>query len=429
MSISKKNTEKQMNYINAQDLDKMLQENEEKNLYFNKLKIVYAYELADTVSGDNNIVQKKEQNAYQLKVNDKDVIVTLDEYKDYSPAYMVLPTNDKNILEVKSNVQEIHSVNVERQRVGNLAIKKVGGWLGGKEIGKAFAGNEDLQHQFSQEVKTLVELHMNRYEKQFISKMGEIVQLDQIKEVATQDPEIANRIAKITVDNKTFLSKLSNTFDLNVEKAYENINTPYQAGLKATAAERQQIADAQYAAQQAEAKRTSELQSFVAIQSAKDFTLEKFGYYPVVEFKSDALTVTFNNKDDIKMDTFTLPLKDIEIDFYSQKTGTSEYLHMSVLEDNAIDSISKDLRKKYYHAFFDLKAGLILKDKSDLPYFDEVVDKHDHLLPKENDQVLFANDQFGLVKEMKNNFSHEARLNLVNSELEKDHPKAKKLKM
>lgn len=418
-----------MNYINAQDLDKMLQENEAKNLYFNKLKIVYAYELADTVSGDNNIIQKKEQNAYQLKVNDKDVIVTLDEYKDYSPAYMVLPANDKNILEVKSNVQEIHSVNVERQRVGNLAIKKVGGWLAGKEIGKAFASNEELQYKFSENVKTLVEAHMDRYEKQFINKMGEIVKLDQIKEVASQDPEIANRIAKITVDNKMFLSKLSNTFDLNIEKAYESINAPYQAELKATAAERQQITDAQYAAQQAEAKRTSELQSFVTVQAAKDFSLEKFGYYPVVEFKSDSLTVTFNNKDDVKMDSFKLPLKDVEIDFYSNKTGTSEYLHMSVLEDNATDSISKDLRKKYYHAFFDLKAGLILKDKSDLPYFDEVVDKHEHLLPKDNDQILFANDQFGLVKEMKNNFSHEARLTLVNSELEKDHPKAKKLKM
>lgn len=88
--------ENPMNYINSQDLEKMLQENEAQHLYFEKLKIVYGYEVEDVISGAHG-VQRREQNAYQLKVGDKDVIITLDEYKDYSASYMVLPVDDKNI--------------------------------------------------------------------------------------------------------------------------------------------------------------------------------------------------------------------------------------------------------------------------------------------------------------------------------------------
>lgn len=419
--------ENPMNYINSQDLEKMLQENEAQHLYFEKLKIVYGYEVEDVISGAHG-VQRREQNAYQLKVGDKDVIITLDEYKDYSASYMVLPVDDKNILEIKSNQAEVHSINVEKQRVNTLATKKVGGWLAGKEIPKAFAGNEALQTQFASEVSALVETHMKRYEKQFISKMTEVVNLNKLNDVAAEDPQIANQIAKITVDSKVFLAKLAGTFENNLDTIYTNINTPYQQGLKASAEERQQIAEAQRVAEQEERKKSAQLQAFVAVQSAKDFTLEKFGYYPVVEFKANELTVTFNNKDDVKLDSFTLPLKDVEIDYYSEKSEDNEYLHVRVLEDNATDVLTKDQKKKYFHALFDLKAGLILNDKKDLPYLDEVIEKHDKLLPKDNDEILYANDQHGLVKTMKTNFSMEGRLAHVNSELEKEFPKPKKLK-
>lgn len=416
-----------MKYISSQDLDKLLQENETQNLYFEKLKIVYAYQLQDTVSGAN-VVNKREQNAYKFKINDKDVIVTNDEYKDYAPSYMVLEANDKNILDIKTTQQEVHSVNVESQRVNTLAVKKVGGWLAGKEIPKAFAGNEALQTQFASEVSALVETHMKRYEKQFISKMTEVVNLNKLNDVAAEDPQIANQIAKITVDSKVFLAKLAGTFENNLDTIYTNINTPYQQGLKASAEERQQIAEAQRVSEEEERKKSAQLQAFVAVQSAKDFTLEKFGYYPVVEFKANELTLTFNNKDDVKLDSFTFPLKDVEIDYYSEKSNETEYLHVRVLEDNATDSLTKDQKKKYFHALFDLKAGLILNDKKDLPYLDEVIDKHDKLLPKDNDEILYANDQHGLVKTMKDNFSMEGRLAHVNSELEKEFPKPKKLK-
>jgi len=417
-----------MKYISSQDLDKLLQENESQHLYFDKLKIVYNYPLQDVVSGAS-VSHKREQTAYGFKINDKSVIVSNDEFKDYSPSFMVLDANDKNILEIKNSQKEVHSVNAESQRVNTLATKKVGGWLAGKEIPKAFAGNVALQEQFAAEVSALVDLHMKRYEKQFISKMGEIVELNKLKDVAAEDPQIANQMDKITVDNKVFLGKLSSTFESNLEKIYTNINIPYQAGLKADSEERQKILEAQHINAQAERKRNLELQNFVAAQSSKEFTLEKFGYYPVVEFGANELTVTFNNKDDVKLDTFKFPLKDIEIDYYSEKSGDSEYLNIRVLDDNATDSLSKDQKKKYYHALFDLKAGLVLKDQKELPYFDEVADKHVNLLPEDKDELLFANDQFGLVKVMKNNLSNQIRLDLVNSELEKEFPKTKKLKI
>lgn len=44
-----------MNYINSQDLDKMLQENESQHLYFEKLKIVYGYEVEDVLSGAHGV--------------------------------------------------------------------------------------------------------------------------------------------------------------------------------------------------------------------------------------------------------------------------------------------------------------------------------------------------------------------------------------
>lgn len=417
-----------MKYISSQDLDKLLQENESQHLYFDKLKIVYNYALQDVVSGAS-VGQKREQAAYGFKINDKSVIVTNDEFKDYSPSFMVLDANDKNILEIKSSQKEVHSVNAESQRVNTLATKKVGGWLAGKEIPKAFAGNTALQEQFAAEVNAFVDLHMKRYEKQFISKMGEVVELNKLKEVAAEDPQIANQMDKITVDNKVFLGKLSSTFEGNLDKIYTAINTPYQEGLKASAEERQKIADAQRVTEQEERKKNLELQNFVAAQASKDFTLEKFGYYPVVEYGLNELTVTFNNKDDVKLDTFKLPLKDIEIDYYSEKTGESEYLNIRVLEDNATDGLTKDQKKKYYHALFDLKAGLVLNNQKDLPYFDEVADKHFKLLPEDKDELLFANDQFGLVKAMKTNFSSQIRLDLVNAEFDKDFPKTKKLKI
>lgn len=417
-----------MKYISSQDLEKLLQDNESQNLYFDKLKIVYGYELQDTVSGAN-AVQKREQNAYQLKINNEEVVITLDEYKDVSPFYMVLPKNDKNILEVKSSQQEVHSVNAEKQRVNTLAIKKVGGWLAGKELPKAFAGNETLQTQFSTEVAALVDVHMQRYNKQFTSKMGEVVNLNKLNDVAAEDPQIANQIAKITVDAKVFLSKLAGTFETNLDSIYTAINTPYQEGLKASAEERKQIADNQRAVELEEKKRSAELQSFVAVQSSKDFTLEKFGYYPVVEFTANDLTVTFNNKDDVKLDSFKLPLKEIAIDYYSEKSNESEYLYLRVLDDNATAGLTNTQQKKYFHALFDLKAGLILNDKKDLPYLDEVIEKHEKLLPVDKDELLYANDQHGLVKTMKDNFSNDIRLNHVNSELDKEFPKVKKLKM
>ena len=417
-----------MKYINSQDLEKLLQENENQNLYFEKLKIVYGYKLQDTVSGEN-VIQKREQNAYKFKINENDVVVTNDEYKDYTPSYMVLEANDKNILEVKHAQKEVHSVNAESQRVNTIAVKKVGGWLAGKEIPKAFAGNEPLQTQFASEVSALVEAHMKRYEKQFISKMTEVVNLNKLNDVAAEDPQIANQIAKITVEAKVFLAKLSNTFETNLDAIYKNINTPYQEGLKASAEERQKIAEAQRVAEQEERMKSAQLQSFVAIQSAKEFTLEKFGYYPIVDIKLNEMTVTFNNKDDVKLDSFTFPLKDVEVDYYSEKSGDNEYLHVRVLEDNATDGLTKDQKKKYFHALFDLKAGIILNDIKDLPYFDEVVDKHDKLLPQDKEEILYANDQHGLVKTMKNNFSNQVRLDLVNSELEKEFPKSRKLKI
>ena len=420
--------EKHMKYINSQDLEKLLQENENQNLYFEKLKIVYGYKLQDTVSGEN-VIQKREQNAYKFKINENDVVVTNDEYKDYTPSYMVLEANDKNILEVKHAQKEVHSVNAESQRVNTIAVKKVGGWLAGKEIPKAFAGNESLQTQFASEVSALVEAHMKRYEKQFISKMTEVVNLNKLNDVAAEDPQIANQIAKITVEAKVFLAKLSNTFETNLDAIYKNINTPYQEGLKASAEERQKIAEAQRVAEQEERMKSAQLQSFVAIQSAKEFTLEKFGYYPIVDIKLNEMTVTFNNKDDVKLDSFTFPLKDVEVDYYSEKSGDNEYLHVRVLEDNATDGLTKDQKKKYFHALFDLKAGIILNDIKDLPYFDEVVDKHDKLLPQDKEEILYANDQHGLVKTMKNNFSNQVRLDLVNSELEKEFPKSRKLKI
>lgn len=421
--------ENPMNYINSQDLEKMLQENESQHLYFEKLKIVYGYEVEDVISGAHG-VQRREQNAYKLKSGEKDVIVTMDEYKDYSASYMVLPVDDKNILEIKSSQKEIHSVNFERQRVNGLATKKVGGWLAGKEIQKAFAGNDVLQTQFASEVAALVDIHMNRYEKQFISKMSSVVDLNKLNDVAAEDPQIANQIAKITVDSKVFLAKLAGTFETNLDTIYTNINTPYQAGLKASAEERQKNLEVQQAAEQAERKRSLEVQGYLAAQSSKDFTLEKFGYAPVVEFDKDSLTVTFNNKDDVKIDSFKFPLKDVEIDFYSEKSSDLEYLHLRVLEDNATDSLTKGQKIKYFHALYDLKAGIFLQSQSELPYYDEVVDKHINLLPEKNDELFFENDRYGLVKTMKDNFSSDVRLKLVNDELDKEFPKkATKLKV
>lgn len=77
-----------MNYISNKELDQLLLANEAQNLHFEKLSIVYNYPLQDNKG--NSVDQLNIQDAYKLKVDGKEMIVSTDRYKDYAPMNMLV---------------------------------------------------------------------------------------------------------------------------------------------------------------------------------------------------------------------------------------------------------------------------------------------------------------------------------------------------
>jgi len=177
-------------------------------------------------------------------------------------------------------------------------------------------------------------------------------------------------------------------------------------------------------------KITSDLKKLVAFNEVKDSSLEKFGYYAKIEVAESNITVKFLDKDNKSLDILALPLISKEIDFYSKETGEAEYLRIRIIEDQAFKEIDKIIHKKYYHALYDLKSSIILNDKHDIAHFDYIVNNNFDDIPQNKDEIIFANDSNALAKIMKVNNSNEVRLNLVNSEKEKDFPtRSTKLKI
>lgn len=417
-----------MDYINRTQLDDLLLKNENINLYFEKLSIVFNYQLQDTAG--NEVDKHTVQEAFKLKIDGKDMIVTIDSYKDYEPFYMVLPADSPEIVEVKSTTPEIHSVNQERIRVSEIAKKKLGGWIKGREYARAFNQNTELNNQFEKEVNELIETYIDRYSKTFISKMGENIKLNQLVEGNLTDTDIHKQAQNIVFKNNLYLLNLSGTFEKGLEEIYKPLLKIYEDemhGIKKTALDKAKEKIEQAKPVQEDTAKAEKLKAFVEVQNAKDFSIDKFGYYPTVNFTDANVIVSFVNKDEVVLDTLALPLKDVEIDYVDKETNAPEYLYLKSFDESSLDAINKDTYKKYYHALHDLKSSLILKSESDLPYFDYVIENLDYLLPESEDH-LFDNDKYGLLKLMKNNYSNEVRLEYVNKEIKQKFSGATKLK-
>lgn len=417
-----------MDYINRTQLDDLLLKNENINLYFEKLSIVFNYQLQDTAG--NEVDKHTVQEAFKLKIDGKDMIVTIDSYKDYEPFYMVLPADSPEIVEVKSTTPEIHSVNQERIRVSEIAKKKLGGWIKGREYARAFNQNTELNNQFEKEVNELIETYIDRYSKTFISKMGENIKLNQLVEGNLTDTDIHKQAQNIVFKNNLYLLNLSGTFEKGLEEIYKPLLKIYEDemhGIKKTALDKAKEKIEQAKPVQEDTAKAEKLKAFVEVQNAKDFSIDKFGYYPTVNFTDANVIVSFVNKDEVVLDTLALPLKDVEIDYVDKETNAPEYLYLKSFDESSLDAINKDTYKKYYHALHDLKSSLILKSESDLPYFDYVIENLDYLLPESEDH-LFENDKYGLLKLMKNNYSNEVRLEYVNKEIKQKFSGSTKLK-
>lgn len=417
-----------MDYINRTQLDDLLLKNENINLYFEKLSIVFNYQLQDTAG--NEVDKHTVQEAFKLKIDGKDMIVTIDSYKDYEPFYMVLPADSPEIIEVKSTTPEVYSVNQERVRVSEIAKKKLGGWIKGREYAKAFNQNTELNNQFEKEVNELIETYIDRYSKTFINKMGENIKLNQLVEGNLTDTEIHKQAQNIVFKNNLYLLNLSEIFEKGLEDIYKPLLKTYEDemhGIKKTALDKAKEKIEQAKPLQEDTAKAEKLKAFVEVQNAKDFSIDKFGYYPNVNFTDANVIISFVNKDEVVLDTLALPLKDVEIDYVDKETNEPEYLYLKSFDESSFDAINKDTYKKYYHALHDLKSSLILKSESDLPYFDYVIENLDYLLP-ESDEHLFENDKYGLLKLMKSNYSNEVRLEHVNKEIKQKFSGSTKLK-
>lgn len=417
-----------MDYINRTQLDDLLLKNENINLYFEKLSIVFNYQLQDTAG--NEVDKHTVQEAFKLKIDGKDMIVTIDSYKDYEPFYMVLPADSPEIIEVKSTTPEVYSVNQERIRVSEIAKKKLGGWIKGREYARAFNQNTELNNQFEKEVNELIETYIDRYSKTFISKMGENIKLNQLFEGNLTDTDIHKQAQNIVFKNNLYLLNLSGTFEKGLEEIYKPLLKIYEDemhGIKKTALDKAKEKIEQARPVQEDTAKAEKLKAFVEVQNAKDFSIDKFGYYPTVNFTDTNVIISFVNKDEVVLDTLALPLKDVEIDYVDKKNNDPEYLYLKSFDESSLDAINKDTYKKYYHALHDLKSSLILKSESDLPYFDYVIENLDYLLPESEDH-LFENDKYGLLKLMKNNYSNEVRLEYVNKEIKQKFSGSTKLK-
>lgn len=416
-----------MKYLSEQEIKSLLTKNEEQNLSYREDNIVFSYDLVDTVNGTQSTVGIP-QKSKLIKVDGEEYYIVFDQYKDYAPFDMLIPVNSDKIVSVEVGNSKYFSVEEETKRTSDLLVKKVGGVLAGKSIPKPFSSIPELQELLEKSAKEVHLKHVETYTRAFISKMGEIQHLYNLNDISSQDKDIEEGVGRIIVGNKTFLSKVANTFENNLNSVFDNIKVQYDDILARRNIEFQQEQKTLREKRDSEIQQRAVLKAYVESQDAKEFLIQKFGYYPIVDFKFDEVAVSFHDKNDKVLDVITLKTTDTEINYYSEKEHEDSYLYIRHISDESFASIPKDLEKKYYHTIFDLRYSIILNNKNDYEALDEVVEKYIEKLPDDKDENLLADDKFSLSKIMKNNFSSNVRLEHVNKEMDEKFNKKQKLK-
>jgi hypothetical protein len=412
-----------MKYLNSNEIKDLMLKNEYSNLFYTESKIVFKYDLEDVVSGKPSTLSRI-QMAQKIKIDNQDFYLVNDEFKDYYPSVMLLDANSPLITEVLESTKKYYSVEEEFERVKLAGVMTVGGTLNAKPITKPFSNQPEIQSKFESDVKNLINDHMKNYNKVFIESMSKYTKFSHLKEDSKDDADIQDKLNRTLSNAKLAINKESTSFD----EVLSNIKKLTSVKYNEVETQRKEAYDLRMKEEAAERKKAADLKSFLATQEVKDYLIEKFGYYPVVEFKNDKVEVNFINKDDQTIDTLTFNTVETEIDFYNKKEDDFSYLYTRHIPDSEFESLNKDVHKKYFHAIYDLKDSVIINNKDDLPDFQYVWDKHGEKLPENRQTSLIADDKLTLSVAMKDNYSNEHIAAYVQDEFNETFKKKNKLK-
>lgn len=413
-----------MDYINKEQLNNMLKENELENVHYHKVQAAYTYQLTD-VTTNENIEQTNLQAMYKIKKDGEDRFIMMDVYKDYEPFYLVLKREDLAKKEFTVMSTNLFSLEEEAERIDQILAKKVGGPFDKKWDNKfhVFAQDFKLDTEIGVFAQNLRDEHLEKFEKQLVTRLTEISELKTgIKNDSMEafsdivDNVIANKIEKST----SSLSKLSDTFDNNLETKLVEMKAIYNETLEQKEQERHSSLEAESKARFEQAK----VQEMLAVQSARADVIEQFGYYPVLtkSIYSDLNLIIHDKKGDV-LDTFKIETNVHEVDVgHYDRDGDNVPELLIEVPHKSIDSIHDKKREQYFHAFYVLENSIGFENKKQV---DLVSDKFDFT---EKDFSYFTNDENSLTKEMSKEFKNEQSLKYANEMLEEFQESIKKPK-
>ncbi len=378
--------------INSVELQKLLIDNENQNIYYDKVKVQVQYYSLDEKG--NELKQIVEENGYGIKINGVEHIIFSDSYDDSAKPYIFVERNSENIKSVKLIEQGLFSYERELSIVNKYITKKMG------FNGKPFGNNDELNNKLSEHLET----HKNRYLKSFkeglIENLNSVIASDKnIKFINLKDDHIHQM-------NDLFIQHTDEIFSLYSQEYKFIMEQERKDYLRRQELERELK------------KKLMEEKEKEAVKEQNEFSLSKFGYYTEIEtdLKNKSVELNIFNKDNLKTFNYKFPLTLKEVEYFDQSTGLDEVFSFYIVDKKFENNINKSDYKKFYHAIFELKDS-ILVEKNQLEGLD-IVANRDLSDFEGTDNVLSVEKKNSLSKTIYENHSTtDNRLVYINEEM------------
>lgn len=397
-----------MKHINRAEFNSILEQNENENIYFDKLKVIFQYELTD--NQDNNITQKATQDATGVKINGKEYVILTDQYSDYFSQFMMIEKNDKKLLEIISSKPEIDSF-VKAQSNIDININKIIGIYK-----NPFGNRDDLNKKIIESLNIHKEKHLASLKEALIHTLDKIV---------NASPEFKEGYKKFKERQLEDYKNLSNR---HIKEIYDVYNEEYKFDIKHKSQELFERLDNQRAADKAKKQMIIKEKENNLIISNNNDLIEKLGYYPLINInikdnKLDFCAIDKNNDSIYKV---SLNIVSNSIDFFDDSTGLDEEFNFYTLEENFQLNIDKENYKKFFHSLFELNDSIIC-DSSSFDKFEMSKNmKSDSIsLFTEKDNLIEIEKPLLFSKIVNENISNEGRLNYIEAEMKSSIKKSK----
>jgi len=390
--------------LNYNEVQKFLIDNENQNIYYDKIKIQVQYSVLD--QNGNDFKEIAEENGYAIKINGVEHVIFLNSYDDSSTPYIIVEKNSENIKSIKVIDQCLFSYERECDIVNKYITKKMG------INGKPFGNNVELNDKLSEHLET----HKNRYLKSF--KEGLI---EDLNSVIASDKNI--KFINLKNDH---IHEMNDLFIQHTDEIYSLYSQEYKFIMEQ---ERKDYLRKQELERELKKKLIAEKEK-AAIKEQNEFSLSKFGYYTEIEadLKNKSVELNIFNKDNVKTFNYKFPLKLKEVEYFDNSTGLDEVFSFYLVDEKFENNINKSDYKNFYHFIFELKDS-ILVEKNQLEGLD-IVANRDLSYFEGTDNVLSVEKKNSLSQAIyENHHETDNRLVYINEEMKEKFNNNNKLKI